>query len=83
VKSAKLFRTLTFLASKDDIAAPVSIRAGRVIAHGTSMTSSTSPIMTFWWESPTAALGKTTINRRSKKDPNLTILFIAERISIP
>lgn len=35
------------LASRDDDAAPVSTRAGRMMPHGRSMTSSVTPIWTF------------------------------------
>ena len=45
LNSAMLFFTLSSLASREDVAAPVSMRAGNLTRHGIRMTSSTSPIV--------------------------------------
>jgi len=47
LNSAVLFLTLRSRASREDVTAPVSMRAGSLTPHGIRITSSTSPIMIF------------------------------------
>ena len=47
LNSAMLFLTLSSLASREDVTAPVSMRAGNLTPHGIRMISSTSPTVNF------------------------------------